>query len=156
MTLHNKRRGRKLLYILIGLVAALTLAAWFRRPMTPDGLYYAKNFSPTTYLQFKDGKLRFTTTDEEREISDRFIETRGTYALEGNEWILRGPPGEHDPEVILKPSLFGLKMICRKEEYPQWNRFLPRRGFAWLESLGVLPSSAPNASHESEGSGSFR
>jgi hypothetical protein len=127
----------------VGVASALLLMCaggwlWLRCSRSPDGLFYDKYLSPTTYWSFSNGKVKLTTPGSDREIGDRTIDTGGIYTNSARGWLMRSK--EAGPEVIVKPSLFGIRMVCKEVPGPEWNRFLPRRGFAWLESVGALPA----------------
>lgn len=123
---------------LIGALSVCILV-WVWGSVRPDGIYYDRYISGPTYWLFKDGKVRLTTPGEDGEISGRLIDTGGVYFKASGDWIMRGPANVSEPDVILKPSPFGLRMVCKDKGHPEWNRFYPRRGLAWLDSLRLLP-----------------
>jgi hypothetical protein len=91
----------------------------------PTGAYYDKyvgSIEPT-YWVFKDGDVYWRT----RGAPDEFV---GPYFKLGNEWVLRST--EENGNVTLRTKLFGIRMISSSKPY--LNRYLPRRGFAWLNS----------------------
>jgi hypothetical protein len=130
MSAQHKGRGKRLICILLGITSVVSaLAFWLCCAAPVEGLYYNKYISGATYWQFKDGKVTLKTPEQH-------IDTGLTYARVGNQWIIRARAELHQPEVVLKPGPFGIRMICTEKDSQQWNRFYPRRGFSWLDSSG--------------------
>src|ERR1700688_617212 len=103
--LKNHSRRKKLGIISVAIVLGVLVVAFYQ-PSSPDGVYY------DPYLacghgcwKLKEGKI-FTECDEEAyKFAGNFLKVNG-------EWIIQGKSGEVD--AILKPSLFGLKVIDKQ------------------------------------------
>ncbi len=114
---------------------------------TPDGVYCEEYYSPKQYFCFNGGRVVMKPVDPQ--AGTKTFDTQATYSRSNGIWVMRGAvptePNGQEVEVVLKPMPFGLRMVCESKNHPEWNRFCPRRGFVWAQSLGLLPPSRTNA-----------
>jgi hypothetical protein len=108
------------LRLLTSLILALTGCA-----STPTGSYYDGYIGSVepTYLVFRNGRIRCRTVG----VSDDVV---GSYTQQGKDWVWLGKSPEHD--VFIKPRTFGIRLTTRTASMEYMDRYLPRRGFAWL------------------------
>jgi len=129
----SRSRSRKRL-LKLSLVALLTLGVAvgylaIRCSLSPAGLYRFEGMSRITYLLLQDGKVLLTEPDDKRDISDRVTDTGGTYFKTADGWVSKDPQSRDF--IVLKSTLFGLRMSCTNISNPAYNTFYPRRGFGW-------------------------
>lgn len=124
--------NRRVPVALVTVVLAGCSVAWFlgHNSFTPSGTYYDKYVGSEgpSYWVFRGGKVELHAPGTDKDPGGICVEDMGTYLHTNEGWIMRGGPT--DPEIVLKPGLFGIRTICPSRSY--LNRYLPRRGFAWI------------------------
>lgn len=95
--------------------------------LSPGGSYYDKYVGSVdpAYWVFRNGNVYWRLKETPDELA-------GYYSKQGRVWILHAGPSNR--RVILKPKLLGIRMISTPDSQSYMNRYLPRRGFAWLNS----------------------
>jgi hypothetical protein len=94
---------------------------------TPAGAYYDKYIGTIepSYWIFRDGSVYLHSKD----FSDQLV---GSYVKSENTWLLKRH--STDDDVTLIPGVFGIRMVPTNGASPDMNRYLPRHGFAWINS----------------------
>lgn len=118
---------RRVPVAIVGVILAACSAAWIlgHDSFTPSGIYYDKYIGSegSPYWVFREGKVELRAPGADKDPGGIRVEDMGTYSRTDKRWVMRGGPA--DPEVMLKPGLFGIRTICPSKSY--LNRYDPER-----------------------------
>ena len=136
------RRGNYLL--LIGVPLLLFGAGlWIYWSSSPAGTYFDSGLSPETYVILDNGRVYLTRAGQNSATDGPLLDTGITYQKIDGNWVIRGPQIKTKSEVFIRNTPFGLQMTCKDNSNPRWNMFYPRKGFVWLDEVGLNGRHAP-------------
>jgi hypothetical protein len=115
------RRNNSGIWIAFSVIIFLALCVCFYEPASPDGIYYDQNIGGEHGCWiFKDGTIYITCDVHPPEKT-------GVYYKNGNQWVSGTNPANM---FIIKPSLFGVKVICK--QFQKGQEFWPRNSLSWV------------------------
>jgi hypothetical protein len=115
------RRNNSSIWIAFSVIIFLALCVCFYEPSSPDGVYYDQ------YIACEHGCWIFKEGTIYIQCDKDPPKKTGTYYKSGNQWVWGNNPTNM---LIIKPSLIGVKVICKQFETGQ--AFWPRDSLSWV------------------------